>query len=508
MKVKLSWKIWLLIIALILSAIAIHPNFSTEGVLIKSVDFNSTIANQGLSSGEIIKSINGYPINSISDYSSAISKIFINNQSTKINFITDKKEYIYLDNIAPQISISAIPRTNIKMGLDLEGGARALVAPETKLTDSQMRDLIAVTNQRLNVYGISDVQIKPVTDLEGNIFMLIQVAGATPTDLRELISKQGKFEAKIGNETVFVGGNKDVTFVCRDDATCAGIESCDTTSGGDFCRFSFVIYLSEAAAQHQANVTKTLSINASSSGGTYLDKTLDLYLDDSQVSSLFISSSLKGEVATKIQISGSGTGATRDAAIKNAQYEMNKLQTVLITGSLPYKLQIVKLDTLSPLLGQQFIKSILMIGLISLIAVGIVVFVRYRKIVSSSLVLLTCLSEVIIILGVAAAINWNLDLPSIAGIIATIGTGIDAQLVVLDESRTKEFIGIKEKMKRAFFIIFSSFATSCVSMIPLMWAGAGLLKGFAVTTIMGLVIGVFITRPAFAELIKLTEKQE
>jgi preprotein translocase subunit SecD len=40
----------------------------------------------------------------------------------------------------------------------------------------------------------------------------------------------------------------------------------------------------------------------------------------------------------------------------------------------------------------------------------------------------------------------------------------------------------------------------------LFWAGAGLLKGFAITTMLGLTIGVLITRPAFADIIKLLEK--
>jgi preprotein translocase subunit SecD len=45
-----------------------------------------------------------------------------------------------------------------------------------------------------------------------------------------------------------------------------------------------------------------------------------------------------------------------------------------------------------------------------------------------------------------------------------------------------------------------------VALIPLLWAGAGLLKGFAITTIIGITIGVLITRPAFAEMVKKIEK--
>ena len=51
--------------------------------------------------------------------------------------------------------------------------------------------------------------------------MLIEIAGATRDEVRELIGQQVKFEAKIGNQTVFRGGD-DITYVCR-SADCAGI---------------------------------------------------------------------------------------------------------------------------------------------------------------------------------------------------------------------------------------------------------------------------------------------
>jgi preprotein translocase subunit SecD len=184
---------------------------------------------------------------------------------------------------------------------------------------------------------------------------------------------------------------------------------------------------------------------------------------------------------------------------------MNKLQTVLITGSLPYKLHIVKLDTISPTLGSHFVSTILLAGLGAMVAVGIIIFARYRKFGASIALLLTSFSELIIILGVAALIGWNLDLPSLAGILATIGTGVDQQIVILDEARSNRQASIKDKLKRAVFIIMSAYATSLVSLLPLYWAGAGLFKGFAITSIIGITAGVFITRPAFADILKRME---
>jgi len=503
---KLTWRIWILLIVLTLSLISVFitPNFMKNGILISGVSQNSSAFEQGFREGQIIQEIGGIKIKSLNDFSDFFLGKFNSNESLKIVFQTSEGEIIYFSKNMPDITVLEIPKTNVKTGLDLSGGSRALIKAENiDLTSEQVGTLIDVIENRLNVYGIADMKILPVRDLSGNNFMSIEIAGATPTDLEELISKQGKFEAKIGNDTVFVGGDKDITSVSRNPPE-ALIESCDQNSEGYFCNFRFAIYLSEDAAERQAEATEKLSINVSS-GGNYLSKPLELYLDDKLVDALLISEGLKGRATTQISISGSGKGATQVEAYEATEEEMNKLQTVLITGSLPYKLEIVKLDTISPVLGKDFIRAIFIAGLAAFVAVSIVVFLRYRKIKSSLFLVLTSASEVIIILGIASLINWNLDLPSIAGILATIGTGIDSQIIVLDEARQDKEISIKERMKRAMAIIMGAYFTALVALLPLLWAGAGLLKGFAITTIIGITVGVLVTRPAFVDIVKKIE---
>ncbi|MBI2547444.1 MAG: protein translocase subunit SecD, partial [Candidatus Aenigmarchaeota archaeon] len=119
------------------------------------------------------------------------------------------------------------------------------------------------------------------------------------------------------------------------------------------------------------------------------------------------------------------------------------------------------------------------------------------------------LSEVTILLGVAALIGWNIDLAAIAGILVAIGTGVDDQIVITDETlkgQTANVYNWKEKVKRAFLIIMLAYTTVVVAMIPLIFAGAGLLKGFAITTIIGVTIGVFITRPAYSDFVEVMMK--
>ncbi|MEM2956121.1 MAG: site-2 protease family protein [Candidatus Pacearchaeota archaeon] len=458
----------------------------------------------GIEENLTLEKINNELINDIEKFNTIKTKL---EPKIKLRIITNKGDYTFYTS-SIDFTVSPIPKTNLKAGLDLQGGAKALVKPERKLSSTEMADLIQVTQNRLNTYGVADVSVRSASDLSGNNYMVVEVAGVSPKELEELIAQQGKFEAKIGNETVFVGGRKDITSVCRNDASCSGVRECRQTIEGYYCSFEFVIYLSEEAAKRQANITSTLQENLTPSGERILSKNLDLILDDKQVDTLQIDADLKGKVATQIAIRGPGIGKTQQEAYQAAEANMKKLQTILITGSLPFKLEIVKLDNISPLLGKEFVNNLFYVTFAVIIAVALVIFIKYRKMVYTLPIMLTICSEIFILLGFASLIRWNLDLASIAGIIAAIGTGVDQQIIIVDESQFKKIqYSMKEKIKRAFSIIFGAFSTTVVAMIPLWWAGAGMMKGFALTTIAGICIGVLITRPAFSDIIKQIIKE-
>ncbi|MEK6835629.1 MAG: hypothetical protein AABX55_01255 [Nanoarchaeota archaeon] len=515
LKTLLRFRVIFLLFFIIVSIIAINPKFNAEGVAIKAVDVNSTASLAGikaqqdltLTNREIIKAINNIEINNLNDYNKALNSV---KDNEVVRITTNKNQYIMLKTGDLGLTVDKVSSSNLRRGLDLQGGTRVVLEPEEKLSKQDVSDLIKTMQNRLNVYGLTDIKIREATDTLGNSFIIVEVAGASKQEVRDLIASQGKFEAKIGNETVFIGGKKDVIFVCREDATCAGIRQCNQINNEEWqCVFEFQIKLSNEAAKKHAQVTDKLDVNLSATGN-YLSKPLDLYLDDKLVDSLQISSSLKGQEATDIVISGPGFGATRDDAIKDATLNMNKLQTILITGSLPVKLNIVKFDTISPVLGEAFSKNTIKVILFSILAVALVIFIRYRNLKVALPLLLISSSEILIILGIFALIKYNIDLAAIAGIIAAVGTGVDDQIVIADEiissKKRKEVLSLKQQIKRAFFIIMVAYFTGIASMIPLFWAGAGLFTGFAITTILGISIGVFITRPAFAAIVESFEE--
>ncbi|MFQ5474617.1 MAG: hypothetical protein ACE5DM_02155 [Candidatus Nanoarchaeia archaeon] len=565
-KLLTNWRVILLAVVVILAIVAIGPNPYSDGVTIQTVTKNSSAAIAGINnpkptdspmSRERVTSINNHAVKSVKDYYNLTSNLQVNQtlqvKTTKGFYrivVLPETEVEYLDeyenvevevteqinktingSIVPVnetrnktvkrqktithiigvqdigLNVHEAPQTNLRKGLDLAGGTRVLLQPEEKLEASDMDVLLDNLKERLNVFGLSDVIVREASDLSGNQYVLVEIAGANEQEVKDLLARQGKFEAKIGNDTVFRGG-KDITYVCR-SADCSGIDprvGCGQYTQDKWsCRFRFTISLSGEAAQRQADLTKKLDVVVDdTSSQQYLSEQLSLYLDDSLVDQLNIGSDLQGQVATDISISGSGSGPNEGEAVLDTLQNMKRLQTILVTGSLPTKLNVVKTDNISPILGEAFVKNSIIMAFMAVLAVAGFVFIRYRKLRIAVPMVITMLSEVIMLLGVAAVINWNLDLAAVAGVIVAVGTGVDDQIVITEETLkgANAATNWRERIKRAFFIIMGAYFTTVVAMLPLMFAGAGVVKGFALTTLIGVSLGVLISRPAFAAIIE------
>ncbi|MCD6414044.1 MAG: hypothetical protein J7L23_00255 [Candidatus Diapherotrites archaeon] len=187
-----------------------------------------------------------------------------------------------------------------------------------------------------------------------------------------------------------------------------------------------------------------------------------------------------------------------------ASQELNRMVVVLKSGKLPVSISLASTNTVSPTLGESFIGDIVKMALIAWVMVALVTFLRYREPKITLLMMAANVSEVLIILGIAALIGWQIDIASVAGVIAVVGTGVDQFIIITDEIEMKGVFEetIVEKVKKAFRIIMGSAMTTLAAMLPLLTLGLGLLKGFAITTIVGLFVGIVIVRPAFARVIE------
>ena len=107
--------------------------------------------------------------------------------------------------------------------------------------------------------------------------------------------------------------------------------------------------------------------------------------------------------------------------------------------------------------------------------------------------IVTAFSEVFLLLGFAAAVGLALDLSHIAGLIAVIGTGVDDLIIIADEvlqqSETRTRRVFKRRFRKAFWPIAAAAATLIVAMAPLSVLSLGDLRGFAIVTIVGVLIG-------------------
>ncbi|MFW6013803.1 MAG: hypothetical protein ACOCZ6_04045 [Nanoarchaeota archaeon] len=539
-----NWRIILLISIVLISLILIKPfPIAHDGVAIRHVEDNSSAFLAGMQSPdaqktkpmyrEVITHVDGVGIGNVADYQETIEKIDANDtfrvrtksaymgeeeSIPRLFFKGDKSYTLQADqDVKPSnqtrpfgLDVYNAPKTNLLKGLDFEGGTRAILAPEEEVTEDEMNLIAENLDERLNIYGLTDVVVRTVrqglTDARG--LVSVEVAGANEQEVKELVGSQGMFEAKIANKTAFTG--EDVNYVCRTSECSSAVDPnrpCGQREDGQWtCQYSFSIRISDEGAKKQAELTRELDI-VTENDQQYLSKPIKLYMDGKLVDELQISADLQGQETTNIQISGPGTGRTRSEAVEDSRESMQQLQTVLETGSLPVQIEIVSMDTVSPTLGAEFLKNAVIVGFGALIGVIVFIFARYRDIKVALPVAVTMVSEVLIILGIAAAIGWNLDLAAIAGIIIAVGTGIDDQVIIIDETNKKKDVqSWKERVKRAFFIIFAAFFTTFIAMIVLFFSGAGLLRGFALTTILGITAGVLITRPAFALIVeKLTK---
>jgi preprotein translocase subunit SecD len=438
--------------------------------------------------------------------------------------------------------------------MDLVGGTRVLLKPKGVVTDATIQQISSILETRINVFGLKEANFQPVKDFAGNNYIQIEMAGGSKEEIENLLAKQGFFEGKIpkvitfsnntgklnlnGNYTVLLGNNSieinntvvkindssqvegipfQVTNVTNNSAvlfftafTGNDIQSVCLQDQPGICvsrvlmvqngyEFDFQVFITKKGAENFAAVTRDMSILTDpNSGNKYLDSKIYLYLDENLITSLSISSDLRGQAYTTPAITGVKT--TKDEAVK----EQLMLKSILQSGALPTTLEIVRVDTISPALGNEFIQAIMLAAIVASIAVAFVIYIRYRKLKILIPNMMWSFFEIVITLGVAALIKWTIDLSSIAGIIAAIGEGTNEQTMMIDEvlqgggGEEDKSSTMKQRLKRAFFIIVGTGSIIMMSVVPMIFIGIGVMKGFAVTTLIGTFIGTILTRPAFS----------
>ncbi|NQZ85697.1 MAG: MMPL family transporter [Nanoarchaeales archaeon] len=510
-----NFKNIILFFFLIISIFAINYNFGTTGVVINGVTPNSPAEDSGLlfdsnaafTSFEKVTFVNDIQINSVGQYFDEINKL---NIGDKLKIKTSQNDFGYLINtknisntssFASQVGISVRvePTSNIRLGIELEGGSRLILKPTTTLDDNQFNLLVNNLQSRLDVYGASGTKVNKLEDAFSNEkYVIVESISSNKNDIFELIKRQGNFYAVMNNVTVFTGNN--VLRVLNDPQN-EFFNGCPQSAAGYTCSYAFAVEIDQTGANGFFNQTKKLAVT-----NGYLSKKVEFYLDGELITALNVASSFKYNKVTTPQITVSGnTFSEEKKALDSAQKEMKFLQAILSTQSLPSELEVVQSYSISSSLGESLLSNAILVGIAALFIVSTIIALRYRHWAIFFGIFIALIAEVIIVFGIASFMRLSIDLAAIGGLIAAIGTGVDDQVIITDEHfrKRKENMSSKKKLKAALYIIMIAYLTTLAAMVPLYFAGLKILQGFAFMIIIGVTVGVLITRPAYAAYLRI-----
>ena len=215
---------------------------------------------------------------------------------------------------------------------------------------------------------------------------------------------------------------------------------------------------------------------------------------------------LDGVVYSAPNVKGEITGGQSVISGNFTIEDTKDLANTLKSGRMPAPAKIVQEEVVGPTLGAQSIQQ----GLISF-AIAFVLLMLYMVVmynfIPGMMANLALIANLFFTLGVLASFQSALTMPGIAGIVLTLGTAVDANVLIYERIKEELKLGkgmkvaLKEGYGNAFSAIFDSNLTSLITGVILLVTGTGPIRGFATTWIIGLVISfftaVFLTRLVF-----------
>jgi preprotein translocase subunit SecD len=341
-----------------------------------------------------------------------------------------------------------------------------------------------VIDRRINALGT----LEPTIVRQGDSRILVQVPGLQdPQQLRSLIGRTARLEFKRVNESV----TQDQLAQNRAPV---GSQILQMTGGGRIAVERRPIITGEMVADaqqrfdQQTNVP-VVSITFNSEGGQRfaretqqrVGKQFAIILDNVVLSAPNINEPILGGSA---QITGSFT-------VESA----NELAISLRSGRLPVELKVVEERSVGPDLGADSIRAGVLACAIATIAVLILMFLCYGRFgVYANLAVLI---NLFVIVGVMALMNATLTLPGIAGFVLTVGTAVDANVLINERIREERrrgrsiIMAIENGYKEASRTIFEANVIHTIAAMIMLILGTGPVKGFAIVLLIGIATSVF-----------------
>ncbi|MBQ5734711.1 MAG: protein translocase subunit SecD [Lachnospiraceae bacterium] len=354
--------------------------------------------------------------------------------------------------------------SNIKLGLDLEGGVSISYEAVGDVTSSEMSDTVYKLQKRVDNYSTEAVVYK-----EGDSRINVEIPGIQDANaILEELGKPGSIAFYDPDNNLVVDGNS----IKSADAQ----QYKDQSTGAT--KYAVSLVLTDEGAEKFAEVTSKLAESYSSTGTV---QRISIVYDDQVISSPQCTKAITGG----------------DVMIDNMEsYDSAKnLASTIRIGCLPVELEEVSSKVVGATLGQDAVNTSIKAGIIGfalVVAFMCAVYLVPGVVASIALLFYTILTVLIL-----NAFDITLTLPGIAGIVLTIGMAVDANVIIFARIREEIASGktvrtsITNGFGKAFWAIFDGNITTLIAAVVLYLKGSGTVKGFAQTLAIGIVLSMF-----------------
>lgn len=415
--------------------------------------------------------------------------------------------------IAAIIVLVQIP---IKLGLDLQGGSQLTIQVKTtdqikEIKPGDLQAVVSVVENRINNLGVSE----PLVQTVGNDQILVQLPGVSNpeqaervlggtaqldfrrqrpgTETQLAIEQQVRQQLLFQQEQLRKAGDTNALeevqakldqsneaidkLFDRTGLTGKNLQDAQPSPRQAGNNWDVSLRFDPEGGQLFAQLTKELA-------GT--GRTIGIFLDDAPISTPTV-----GPEFAQTGISGGSAVITGNFTAETS----NELAVQLRGGALPLPVEIVENRTVGATLGRDSIQRSIYAGIGGLILVLLFMGIYYRVpglIADVALIIYGLLN-----LATFALLGVTLTLPGIAGFILSIGMAVDANVLIFERTREELRAGktlyrsVESGFYRAFSSILDGNVTTLIACAALFWLGTGLVKGFAVTLGIGVVISMF-----------------
>lgn len=412
------------------------------------------------------------------------------------NFL--KNSFLHLDGVGGNFPL--------KLGLDLQGGTQLVLETDMSKIDPASRDTALasatdVIERRVNLYGVSEAVIQ-ASKLGDQRRILVDMPGVTDASAAaDLVGRTAQLEFReipaspSAQENEATKSGLPVEYTARPTGlTGADLKSAEVvfnqSAAGSAGSPQVSIHFSDDGAKKFAELTKR-----------NVGKPVPIFLDDQVLSAPVVQQEIVGGNAV---ITGQ---FTTDGA--------KQLATQLNAGALPVPIHIIDQRLIGATLGQQSINKSIIAGIIGLVTVMIFMIAYYGffgVIADMVLIIYALFLMAIFRTGLFILPPVTLTLAGIAGFILSIGMAVDANILIFERMKEEKRWGKNSKQalelgfKRAWSSIRDSNISSLITASILYYIGTGLVKGFAITLAIGVLVSMFtaivVTRTILRLIIK------